>query len=391
MSTFLENLEAVIGPADRLIVTDDNRKNLIRWAQMMHDAGKLPFPPGQQRSEHLSNVELANLYHASGPGAKVPTVEGPIARLFREVEATGFAPLDTKRVSGMITAFAKEREELMTEQIRLETARIMEAVEALKSPKPVQIELVTPQGVQMLDGLHHEKTPEVIQVANLGDPIMMVGPAGCGKTTIGEMVSRALNLPFRITSTVFDTHELMGFVDGQGHYHRTPFREAFEMGGVWVADEIDAWDAAALLAANSALANGYVTFPDSPAPVRRHDDFRMIACANTFGSGADRVYIGRNQLDAASLDRFAMITVDYDRALESALSVNQSWTREVWEFRDRVAEKNVRHVVSTRAIIKGSRAISVGMLSPRVREIYLYKGLSEADRKKVIDVHDWPV
>ena len=28
-----------------------------------------------------------------------------------------------------------------------------------------------------------------------------------------------------------------------------------------VADEIDAWDVAALLAANSALANGFCTFP----------------------------------------------------------------------------------------------------------------------------------
>lgn len=389
MSTFIDNIESIIGSSENLIVTDENRSNLITWARLKHEANQIGFPPGIKSASVLTNVELANLYHEHGRGAKPAMVDGPFARLVRAVQETGFAPLDTKRVAGMVHEAIKANNELITEQIKITADNIAEIVRNI-APPPVRIELVTPDGIKPLNGLHHSATPEVIQIANLGDPIMMVGPAGCGKTTIGEMVSKALNLSFFITSTVFDTHELMGFVDGYGKYHRTAFRDAFEHGGVWVADEIDAWDAAALLAANSALANGYMTFPDAQIPIQRHDDFRMIACANTFGSGADRVYIGRNQLDAASLDRFAMVTVDYDEALESALSVNHDWTREVWKFRERVNDKNIRHVVSTRAIIKGSRALQIGMNIERVREIYLYKGLSEADRKKVVDT-DWPV
>jgi len=389
MPTHLENIENVIGPSSELIVTDANRQNLIIWANYKHQLD-MPFPPGAAGdASRLSNPELANLYHAHGPGAKL--ISGAFAELVRHVERTGFAPVDTDVISRIIGDAIRVNNEIITDQIGIEIAKFVEALpgivaELLKGHvAPVRIEIAERGEVRVLEGLHHSQTAEIIQIASMGHPVMMVGPAGCGKTTIGEMVSRALDLSFFITSTVFDTHELMGFVDGHGNYHRTPFRDAFENGGVWIADEIDAWDAAALLAANSALANGYVTFPDGQQPVRRHENFRMIACANTFGKGADRVYIGRNQLDAASLDRFAVVPIDYDRNLEMRLTTNAGWANEVWNVRDKVETKNIRHVVSTRAIINGSRALAIGMDIERVRDIYLFKGLSEADRKKVVD------
>lgn len=221
----------------------------------------------------------------------------------------------------------------------------------------------------------HYRTEIVLTAIRAGHPVMLVGPAGCGKTTIGEHVAADLELPLYITSTINDVHELHGFIDGHGVYHRTPFREAFEHGGVWIADEIDAWDAGALLAANSALANGIVTFPDSPRPIKRHANFRMIATANTYGTGASRDYIGRNELDAASLDRFAVIAVDYDLNIERAVSNgNEQWLNHVWEIRKLCAEKKIRHVVSTRAIINGSAALKAGMAWDDVNEIYLTKG-----------------
>lgn len=388
MTTYIENLEAVIGPSSELIVTDNNRKNLIMWADMMHKARKLAFPPGANKdASFLSNPELANLYHAHGPGAKL--ISGAFAELVRHVERTGYAPINPDQVNGLIADAIRANNEIVTDQMGIEIAKFVEQMPTIVTDllkghvAPVQIEILERGEIRQLDGMHHIATPEIIQIATMAHPIMMVGPAGSGKTTIGEMVAKALNLPFLITSTVFDTHELMGFVDGHGNYHRTPFRDAFEHGGVWIADEIDAWDAAALLAANSALANGYVTFPDGQQPVRRHENFRMIACANTFGKGADRVYIGRNQLDAASLDRFAVVPIDYDRNLEMRLTTNASWAHEVWSVRDKVETKNIRHVVSTRAIINGSRALAIGMDIERVRNIYLFKGMSEADRKKV--------
>ena len=232
--------------------------------------------------------------------------------------------------------------------------------------------------------LSHYRTPLVIQIASLGHAIMLVGPAGCGKTTIGEHVAAALDLQFYITNAINDTHELMGFVDGYGKYHSTPFRIAFERGGVWIADEIDAWDGSVLLAANSALANGFASFPDSQKPVVRHPDFRMVATANTFGSGADRVYVGRNELDAASLDRFAVLTVDYDLTLERMFAgQHDRWLERVWNVRKSVMDKKIRHVVSSRAISMGAAALSAGIDWDVCEDIYLFKGLSKSDRGKV--------
>ena len=39
---------------------------------------------------------------------------------------------------------------------------------------------------------------------------------------------------------------------------------------------------------------------------------------NTFGYGASAQYTGRKVLDGASLDRFALIEVDYDKTIELA-------------------------------------------------------------------------
>lgn len=313
-------LELKLGPRDSFMLTADNFMWLREWAKVIG------------RHDPMSRVDLVNLYH--NPPDVVVTPE--------QAEAA------------------------------------QELYNAMMGIQP------EPEPVPVANHLHHKATAEVLTVARLGHPVMMVGPAGCGKTTIGEHVAAALNLPFYITSTVFDTHELMGFVDGYGKYHATPFRKAYEQGGVWVADEIDAWDAAALLAANSALAQGLVTFPDNPEPVRRHANFRMIATANTFGKGADRVYVGRNELDAASLDRYAIIEVDYDNAIEMQVcKANIGWLEYVRDVREQVTTHKIRHVVSTRAVGMGAQALAAGLKVDRVRELYVFKGMSKSDRQKL--------
>lgn len=383
--SFLIELEKVIGPADQLIVTNETqRNNLIQWAGSKFTSVQLRRMTRFTEPSLLSNVELANLYHEHGPKATpepklppfVPGAVGRFADLVRAVEAIGHQKLIGDIAGELIGTESIAIRDALTHHLEKMIAEL--AV-------PTRIEIVQPDGTyRPLEGLHHELTADIIKHASIGDDVMMVGPAGCGKTTIGKATAAALNLPFYITSTVSDTFELAGFVDGHGAYHRTPFRNAFEHGGVWVADEIDAWDAGALLTANSALANGYMTFPDTPEAVSRHPNFRIIACANTYGRGADRVYIGRNQLDAASLDRFVMVDIDYDRKLEQVLgSSNPDWTSFVWQIRERVERKNVRHVVSTRAIIKGCNGLRAGFDRSTVEDRYLFKGMSDADRAKV--------
>jgi cobaltochelatase CobS len=318
----------------------------------------------------LGNVALMNLYHEAGGEASPSNDQLDAARIaIATAQALGIGAEGLRAIV---------REEIASEACR-------EAVLGhLAALAPRKLEVVSPRGSVVIEERMHYRTELVIQVVGLGDAVMMVGPAGCGKTTIGEHTAKALQLPFYITSTINDTHELIGFVDGHGKYHDTPFRNAYEHGGVWVGDEVDAWDAAALLAANSALANGICAFPDSPLPVRQHADFRAVMTANTYGTGADRMYVGRNELDAASLDRFAMIEVDYDIELERMFAGDQhKWLEHVWKVRKIVNEKRIRHVVSSRAIAKGARALANGMRWETVNALYLMKGISAADRKKV--------
>lgn len=363
----VEELELMLGPHDEYLPKHSETELLREWARAK---GFHPFDVAK-----MTGAELTNLYHSGGVKPKAESdINDVIIRVLEAVNAPGFEVSLTRRIA---------RSEMQQEILSGDTTRELIRTE-LERLAPRRLEIVTPQGTTLLDGLQHYMTEKIIKVIGLNDPVMMVGPAGCGKTTIGEQAARALNLPFYITSTINDTHELMGFIDGYGKYHSTPFRQAFEHGGVWVADEIDAWDASALLAANSALANGFATFPDKDTPVLRHSYFRMVATANTFGNGADRVYIGRNELDAASLDRFATINVDYDLNLERAFSNgNVKWLEHVWSVRKKINEKKIRHVASSRAISKGSRALAAGLSWDDTNEFYLFKGMGKADREKL--------
>ena len=211
--------------------------------------------------------------------------------------------------------------------------------------------------------------------------VYLVGPAGSGKTTIASQAADALELPFYSTGAVGMAYQLQGFVNAEGRYMETDLYRAYTGGGVFLFDEIDASSAQALLAFNAIAANALASFPCGT--VKRHPDFVIIAAANTYGGGADAQYVGRSQLDAATLDRFVFIAMNYDEKLEMALAPNDAWTRHVQEFRRVVAELKMRHLVTPRASIKGGNLLSAGRTWERVEEMTLYKGLSALDVEKI--------
>lgn len=228
----------------------------------------------------------------------------------------------------------------------------------------------------------HNALPDVVCTVVAGDNPYLVGPAGSGKTTLAEQVATVLQRAFYLESRVTSEFKLLGFIDAAGHVVRTQFREAYEHGGVFLLDEVDASDPDALTAFNSALANGMCPFPDGM--IRKHPDFAAIAAGNTYGRGADRQYVGRNQLDAATLDRFCILEVDYDEMLELELSGNVEWARYVQKVRKAVELEKVRHVVSPRASIMGAKLLAAGMEWELVEERRVWKGLDAAQRARVV-------
>ncbi len=241
--------------------------------------------------------------------------------------------------------------------------------------------------------LVHAVYNTVLTFAKAGVPPFMVGPAGCGKTTIAKQVAMELGLEFYYTGAVESAFQLRGFRDAHGNTMHTPFRDASDKGGVFLFDELDASDPQAIVSVHAALDNGVLDAPDGM--VKRHENFRYLAAGNTWGHGATLEYMGRNALDGASLDRYGTVAMDYDPALEANLAKQErernpnapdpdNWLAIVHQARKAVRELKLRHVVSTRAIVYGLKLRAAGMEVKDVFDAVVAKGLPEDDAEKVV-------
>lgn len=229
-----------------------------------------------------------------------------------------------------------------------------------------------------LDAMTHEKFESVLKFVAADEPVMLVGPAGTGKNVIVKQVADALGLDFYFSNAVTQEYKLTGFVDANGNYQKTQFYDAFTKGGLFLIDEIDASVPEVLVILNAAIANRYFDFP-GVGRVDANPNFRVVANANTFGTGASMEYSGRYQLDAASLNRFAMVKVGYDRRVEElSAGGNQNILDFCREFR-RVSEKNgLRVVVSYRDIGRLHKMVDLaGMEVREAIETCLVKGLEK--------------
>ena len=215
---------------------------------------------------------------------------------------------------------------------------------------------------------------------------MLVGEAGSGKSRGTEEMANALDLDFYSLSVNPQTTKVdfFGYMDANGKYVETGFFRAVKYGGVFLADEIDAGNPSILTAINAVTGgNKFVSFPGEMVEV--HKDFIFVGAANTYGRGADRQYVGRNQLDAATLDRFVSLDWGYDESLEREITGNDEWVSKVQRIRSAVNELGIRHVVSPRASINGSKLLQAGFDEERVLEMVVFKGLDESSRESILN------
>lgn len=231
--------------------------------------------------------------------------------------------------------------------------------EVAKTYQPMKI--VIGSKSKKMRGVLPECFERMVQLGSQRINTMLVGPAGCGKTYIAAKMAEALNLEFSSISCSAGMSEsqLAGWLlpvgsSGKFEYVPAPFVSMYENGGVFLLDEIDSADPNTLTFINKAIANDgfYVPQRHKKPYIKRHKDFVCIAAANTYGNGADALYVGRNQLDAATLDRFraGMIPMDYDTKVEEALidpDVLQ-WGRTI---RQSILDNRLRRIMSTRVMI----------------------------------------
>lgn len=248
-----------------------------------------------------------------------------------------------------------------------------------------EITVITPEGSKVKMGMQHSSFDLLLKLVGARLNVWLAGPAGSGKTQAAENAAKALELKFHPYSCGPQTSktDMLGYMNAHGDYVGSVFRDAFEQGGVFLLDEVDAANPAILVMLNSAISNGYCSFADKV--VNAHSDFVCIASGNTFGSGANRVYVGRSQIDAATTSRFFFVEWDYDRNLESFLSNDDEWRDLIWAARDAAEENKIRHVVGTRSILAGEQALAVGVSREEALEGCLWKGLDETARRKMVE------
>lgn len=269
-----------------------------------------------------------------------------------------------------------DSEGIFNEVLPIVKARIEQEI----GPIPEIHKIETPLGEHKFDGITHEKYDQVLSMVYNGIPAYLSGPAGAGKNVICKQVAQGLGLDFYFTNAVTQEYKLTGFVDANGNYQGTQFFEAFTKGGVFFLDEMDASIPEVLVILNAAIANRYFDFPKY-GKVEAHKDFRVIAAGNTLGTGANSDYTGRYCLDRASLDRFALIQIDYSPKIEMAVTENDEKLVDFCHaFRKITDQAGIQCLFSYRSLERIHKLVKQGDLSlQEIYDISLLKGLDKDD------------
>lgn len=255
--------------------------------------------------------------------------------------------------------------------------KILEYVKQEYGPVRRRVTVELPERKVEFKEVLHSKFETILKFVRLDEPVFLAGPAGSGKNVICKQIAQALGLNFYFSNAVTQEYKLTGFTDANGTYHESQFYKAFKNGGLFMLDEMDASIPEVLIILNAAIANRYFDFPAPVGYVEAHPDFRVVAAGNTFGNGADYDYVGRSQLDAASLDRFAVVKVDYDPQIEEACANgDMELVGFCRKFRAACVEAGIHTVVSYRAIGRMAK-LSACMEPQEIVETCLVKGLDK--------------
>ena len=223
----------------------------------------------------------------------------------------------------------------------------------------------------------------VYRVIAAGCSPFLVGPAGSGKSTILAQVANAMDLnfyPMSVNALTSD-YNIIGYNDANGKYISTAFRQAYEHGGIFSFEEIDAGNPNVMTVINNAMSQDKYMFPDKI--VQKHPKFILTASGNSYGTGANIKYGGRNPLDAATLDRFVMVYTDYDTQLEERLCSNKEWLAWVHSVRKNAEKLDMKVVVGTRAVLHGDKLLNIGLPRDAVEKMVVFKGMPLADIDKL--------
>jgi hypothetical protein len=250
--------------------------------------------------------------------------------------------------------------------------------EEINKQEPKRIEVTTEKATTEIKGLIHKDFEKCLKIVAAGKNLWLYGPAGSGKSHTAIQIAQALNLPFYFipTSAQSTKIDFLGYNSATGEYIKTPFYDAYKNGGIFLADEIDAANPNTLVTLNAALSNKKMFFAGEL--VEMHKDFRLIAGANTKGSGATSQFSGRNPIDGATKDRFIFFYFGYDEELELKIAPVKDFTKKVQEIRAKAVKLGSTAIISPRASIDGGDLINLGFTVAEALDMVIFNKLDES-------------
>ena len=245
---------------------------------------------------------------------------------------------------------SKIQEEMQEEQRKLDADR----------KRKEEMELLKTQYIQLGNNVLPMAYRRLKELATIRENIMLTGSSGSGKTFVCSILARDLGLQFGSVSCSegMTESQLSGLLvpyNGGMKFLDSEFVKRYEQGGIFLFDEMDSADANTLNFINTALANDQFHLPlrEANTKVEKHPDFICIAATNTLGDGASKLYSGRTQLDAATLDRFraGIIEWEYNNAVERKLADEEvyQWCLTLRKF---IKDNDLPYIVSTRVMLR---------------------------------------
>lgn len=371
------------------LTNEDADRILAQWdTEFPGYTGAPAFERGVTQRE-LEPAPAAPRSNGNGHAQPQPAPAGDLAAII--------AALVAPHVQSSVS---QEQFDTLATQSETLAARLEEIAAQVQPRQTREIVVSLPDGAKREIGTAHYRFDDLLTVVSCNVPAYLPGPAGSFKSHTAALCAKALGLEFSAVSVCQQTTAvtLLGYMNAAGNYVTTDFRRRYEHGGVFLLDEIDNGNANTISVLNAATSNGHCAFPDGM--IARHPDFRLIATANTYGNGGNSQYVGRNPLDAATLDRFAFLQWGYDEHLEELIANGSTtipaqvkpkgtilpadqWPAKIRALRRAVESLGSRLIISPRATFNGARLLSAGMDLETVMEVVIWKGTSAEERQKI--------
>lgn len=258
--------------------------------------------------------------------------------------------------------------------------KVREIVDArISAVKPRRIEIKQGTEIKQVEGRTHYQFELVLRSMSAGVNLALAGSTATSKTTMAVQAAKSMNREYAVQPVNEGTTkaDILGYCSATGEYIPSLLYTCMKLGKILIVEEIDCGSPASLLAFNNAVDNREMSFPNGEL-LQAHENFMVICTMNTKGTGADRKFVGRNRLDAATLDRFCILEVERDLALEAAiigvveaqkeiriaqggLPPAESWLATVREKREQYSKSHPDKIVSMRAVRDGWKLISAGI------------------------------